>query len=83
MFEDPKPIYTVALHNSGGIRAPLQAGPVTSGDLLEVLPFGSTFDSFVITMKTLREALENSASKLGKHGKVGSGRLLQVAGKVS
>jgi 5'-nucleotidase/UDP-sugar diphosphatase len=36
----------IAFHNVGGIRAPLRKGPITKGDLYEVLPFQNT----VVTM---------------------------------
>lgn len=32
----------IAFHNVGGIRAPLRKGPITKGDMYEVLPFQNT-----------------------------------------
>ena len=37
----------IALHNLGGIRASLRKGPITKGDLYDVLPFQNT----VVTMR--------------------------------
>ncbi len=66
----------IALQNSGGIRADIDAGQVTMGEVLTVLPFQNTLSTFQISGATLMEALENSASQIED----GSGRFLQVAG---
>ena len=66
----------VALMNSGGIRASIDAGEVTMGEVLTVLPFQNTLSTFEITGETLMEALENAASQIED----GSGRFLQVSG---
>ena len=66
----------IALQNSGGIRADIDAGEVTMGEVLTVLPFQNTLSTFQISGATLMEALENSASQIED----GSGRFLQVAG---
>ena len=66
----------VALQNSGGIRSDIDAGEVTMGEVLTVLPFQNTLSTFQISGETLMEALENSASQIED----GAGRFLQVAG---
>ncbi len=64
----------IALANGGGIRAGLPAGPVTRGDVLQVMPFGNTLATFGLKGADLLNALE--------HGLVrpGAGGFLQVAG---
>ncbi|MEN8917919.1 MAG: bifunctional metallophosphatase/5'-nucleotidase [Octadecabacter sp.] len=66
----------IALQNSGGIRADIDAGEVTMGEVLTVLPFQNTLSTFQISGETLLAALENAVSQ----HEDGSGRFLQVAG---
>lgn len=66
----------VAIQNGGGIRASIDAGPVTMGEVLTVLPFQNTLSTFEVTGATLLEALENGVSQVGE----GAGRFAQVAG---
>ena len=66
----------VALQNSGGIRADIDAGEVTMGEVLTVLPFQNTLSTFQISGETLLAALENAVSQ----HEDGSGRFLQVSG---
>lgn len=66
----------IALQNSGGIRADIDAGEVTMGEVLTVLPFQNTLSTFQISGETLMAALENAVSQ----HEDGSGRFLQVAG---
>lgn len=47
----------VALMNPGGLRADLQAGPVTFGDVFEVLPFDNTVAIVTVTGEELRRLL--------------------------
>lgn len=67
---------TIALANSGGLRASIDAGPVTMGEVLTVLPFQNTLSTFEISGATLLEALENGFSQVEE----GAGRFPQVAG---
>jgi len=67
---------SVALQNSGGIRASIDAGEVTKGEVLTVLPFQNTLSTFEVTGAVLVEALENGVSQMEE----GAGRFLQVAG---
>lgn len=66
----------IALQNSGGIRADIDAGEVTMGEVLTVLPFQNTLSTFEITGEVLLAALENGVSQ----HEDGAGRFLQVAG---
>ncbi|WP_264210068.1 bifunctional metallophosphatase/5'-nucleotidase [Leisingera thetidis] len=67
---------TIAIANAGGIRAGLDAGEVTMGEVLTVLPFQNTLSTFEIDGKTLVEALENGVSQIEDV----KGRFPQVAG---
>ena len=66
----------IAIENSGGIRASIDAGEVTMGEVLTVLPFQNTLSTFQVTGATFVEALENGASQMEE----GAGRFAQVAG---
>jgi len=74
------PEYRVSIFNSGGLRSSIEAGNVTEGDVRTVLPFGSSYDSFVIKMRVLKQALQYSASRLSQDGSTGAGAFLQVGG---
>ena len=45
--------YTIALQNSGGIRASLDAGDVTLGEIMTILPFQNTLSTFKVTGQQL------------------------------
>ena len=66
----------IALANSGGLRASIDAGPVTMGEVLTVLPFQNTLSTFQVSGQQLIDALENGASQIEDT----AGRFLQVAG---
>ncbi len=66
----------VAIQNSGGIRASIDAGEVTMGEVLTVLPFQNTLSTFEVTGEVLVAALENGVSQVEE----GAGRFPQVAG---
>ncbi len=66
----------IAIQNGGGIRASIDAGPVTMGEVLTVLPFQNTLSTFEVTGATVIEALENGVSQIEE----GGGRFPQVAG---
>ncbi|MCR5156788.1 MAG: bifunctional metallophosphatase/5'-nucleotidase [Butyrivibrio sp.] len=52
--------HVVAITNGGGIRAAINAGPVTKADINTVLPFGNTVAVVYVTGAELLEALEAS-----------------------
>ena len=67
---------TIALQNGGGVRASINAGPVTMGEVLTVLPFQNTLSTFEATGAQIVEAMENGVSQVAD----GAGRFPQVAG---
>jgi len=67
--------FQVALQNGGGLRASIDVGPVTFGEVLEVLPFGNTIATFEITGSVLLQALENGVRNYPEDG-----RFPQVSG---
>ena len=66
----------VAIVNSGGLRASIDAGEVTMGEVLTVLPFQNTLSTFEIGGADLLAALENGVSQVEEV----AGRFPQVAG---
>lgn len=66
----------IAIQNGGGLRASIDAGPVTMGEVYTVLPFQNTLATFQLTGADVVAALENGASQYEK----GAGRFAQVAG---
>jgi 5'-nucleotidase len=66
----------VAIANAGGIRASIDAGEVTMGEVFTVLPFQNTLSTFEVTGEVLVAALENGVSEVED----GAGRFPQVAG---
>jgi 2',3'-cyclic-nucleotide 2'-phosphodiesterase (5'-nucleotidase family) len=56
----------VALTNGGGIRASVEAGQVTKGSIITVLPFGNYIQTKKVTGAELKAALEVGASAYPK-----------------
>lgn len=54
------PEVIMAFQNGGGIRASIDAGPITVGEVITVLPFGNTLSTLEITGVELKEAFETS-----------------------
>ncbi len=52
----------ISLQNGGGIRTSIDAGPVTKGEIISVLPFGNTVVVKEITGAQVIEAIENGIS---------------------
>jgi len=67
---------TIAIANSGGIRSSIDAGDVTMGEVLTVLPFQNTLSTFQVSGQTVVDALENGVSQIEEV----KGRFPQVAG---
>ncbi|MFB2550200.1 5'-nucleotidase C-terminal domain-containing protein [Ensifer soli] len=67
---------TIAFANGGGLRASIDAGDVSMGEVLTVLPFQNTVATFQLTGADIIAALENGVSQIDE----GAGRFLQVAG---
>lgn len=66
----------IAIQNGGGVRASIDAGEVTMGEVLTVLPFQNTLSTFQVTGQTMIDALENGVSEIEE----GGGRFPQIAG---
>lgn len=69
---------SIAITNSGGIRAPIEQGTITRGDLLTLMPFGNSVDVIDIKGKYLRQALEHSVENYDPVSKPGA--FLQMSG---
>jgi 5'-nucleotidase / UDP-sugar diphosphatase len=67
---------TIAIANSGGLRAGIDAGDITMGEVLTVLPFQNTLSTFKISGQGVLDALENGVSQVEEV----KGRFPQVAG---
>jgi len=67
---------TIAIQNGGGLRASIDAGEVTMGEVMTVLPFQNTLATFQAKGSTVVKALENGVSQV----ETGAGRFAQVAG---
>ncbi|MFN8375671.1 MAG: 5'-nucleotidase C-terminal domain-containing protein [Anaerolineae bacterium] len=76
----------IAITNGGGIRADIDEGEITVGEVFTVLPFGNTVATFELTGADVIAALENGVStlRLNENGQVdrdgAAGRFPQVSG---
>lgn len=76
----------IAFINSGGVRASIDAGEITLGEVLTVQPFGNLLSNLSLTGADVIAALENGVSqlRLNDAGQVSrtdlAGRFLQVSG---
>lgn len=66
----------IAIQNGGGLRASIDSGEVTMGEVLTVLPFQNTLSTFEISGEGIVAALENGVSQVEEV----KGRFPQVAG---
>ena len=71
---DPETV--IALQNGGGIRASIDVGDITYGEVLTVMPFGNSLAIMELTGAELKTALEHSVSQFPAE----SGGFLHVAG---
>jgi 5'-nucleotidase len=67
---------TIAIQNGGGLRATIDEGEITMGEVLTVLPFSNTMATVEISGADVIDALENGVSDIEN----GAGRFPQVAG---
>ncbi|MBK4217860.1 5'-nucleotidase C-terminal domain-containing protein [Paracoccus caeni] len=67
---------TIAIANGGGLRASIDTGPVTMGEVYTVLPFQNTLATFQLKGADVVTALENGASQYEEV----AGRFSQVSG---
>lgn len=70
------PDTTIALQNGGGIRASIEEGPITYGEVLTVLPFGNALAIMEVTGQEIKDALEHSVREYPKE----NGGFLHVSG---
>lgn len=67
----------IGVLNGGAIRASLEAGPLTVGDIITVLPFINTVETINVPGSIIKEALEHSVRLLPNEQ---NGGFLQVSG---
>lgn len=67
---------TIAIQNGGGLRASIDEGTITMGEVLAVLPFQNTLSTFQLSGADIVAELENGVSQLEEN----AGRFPQVAG---
>lgn len=67
---------TISIANSGGLRATIDEGEITMGEVLTVLPFSNTLATFELSGADLVASLENGVSQIEEV----AGRFPQVAG---
>lgn len=67
---------TIAIQNGGGIRASIDQGVVTMGEVLTVLPFQNTLATFQLAGKDIVASLEAGVSEIEE----GKGKFPQVGG---
>lgn len=70
------PSTVIAVQNGGGIRASIDAGDITVGEVLTVMPFGNALAIMDLTGTELKAALEHSVSAYPSE----SGGFLHVSG---
>ncbi len=75
----------IAIMNGGGIRADIDAGDITVGEVLTVLPFGNLVSTFKLSGADVIAALENGVSRVTvENGLIvrdgAAGRFPQVGG---
>ncbi|WP_194540523.1 5'-nucleotidase C-terminal domain-containing protein [Paenibacillus sp. JZ16] len=66
----------IALQNGGGIRESIEAGKITMGDVMTVLPFNNDLVTITLTGAEIKEAMENGVSKMP----AADGRFPHIAG---
>lgn len=66
----------IAIQNGGGLRASIDEGEITMGEVLTVLPFQNTLATFQLKGSDVVVALENGVSRIED----GAGRFPQIAG---
>ncbi len=71
---------TIAIQNGGGIRTSIAVGPITFGQVLEVLPFSNALATFQIAGAEIVAALESGVGRAENPQNDGTGRFPQVAG---
>ena len=70
------PNTVIAFQNGGGIRANIDQGDISLGEILTVLPFGNTLATMELTGAEIKEALEHSVRLVPEE----NGGFLHVSG---
>lgn len=70
------PDVVIAVNNGGNIRQPINQGPITTGEVISVLPFGNTLATIELTGAEIKAALEFSV----RAAPAESGGFLHVSG---
>ncbi|MCA1055271.1 5'-nucleotidase C-terminal domain-containing protein [Rossellomorea aquimaris] len=68
----------IGLQNGGGIRASIDQGDITLGEVLTTMPFGNQLVTLDLTGQEILDALEHSVSRV--EGEDAPGEFLQVSG---
>lgn len=71
---NPKTV--IAVNNSGSVRAAIDQGPITLGEILTVMPFGNTLATMTLKGSEIMDALEHSVSQAPNE----NGGFLHIAG---
>ncbi len=67
---------TIAIQNGGGLRASIDEGEITMGEVLTVLPFQNSIATFQLSGKDLKASIEQGLSEIEEI----KGKFPQVAG---
>ncbi|MCH4826836.1 5'-nucleotidase C-terminal domain-containing protein [Planococcus halocryophilus] len=70
------PETVMAFQNGGGIRTAIDAGPITVGEIIKVLPFGNTLATMDLTGTEIKQAFEISVGQYPNE----NGGFLHVSG---
>lgn len=72
----------VGIMNTGGVRTDLLKGPITVGNIFEIMPFDNAITAFNLPGSALRKIVETNASRLGDRKTVQfSGLVYTLQGK--
>ncbi|UOQ84796.1 5'-nucleotidase C-terminal domain-containing protein [Gracilibacillus salinarum] len=74
--QEKEPGVVIAMQNGGGIRAAIDQGPITVGEVIAVLPFGNDPVVAELTGAEIKKILEHSVRQAPEE----SGGFLQIAG---
>lgn len=71
-----------ALINAGGVRAAIDAGPITRGEILTAFPFGNSLVSLTRTGQEIWTVLEGIVSGVNQENGVGVTSFLQLSSNI-
>ena len=73
--------FDIALHNDGGIRADVDAGPVTYAEMYAVLPFDNNLVGLDLTGAQVKEMIESGVNNQGSEIQVSGARFVYSLNK--